>query len=509
MEKDRKRHMKRLIISLSLLLMAATSFAQQIPDSWKGRWWESFLEAPMLPVNLSMQKSTAGWSTQNAQNAEQVIAILNSMTGDSIIDETKPMFFSPLQSTMGIPADEYSFSGDTLRYFHRDLNIRMTLVYNPADSTFSGTFRQNLLRQNIVFTPCDTLTQFKRPQTPQSPYSFYPEHFILSRKDRNGQIVELGGTIAIPKGIAPGKKGFPAVVLVSGSGQQNRDEEIFLHKPFLVIAEHFARQGIATLRYDDRGVGNSRGDYVNATTYDYADDAEFLFNYLRRHDKIDGSRVGILGHSEGGSIAPMIAARNKKVAFVVMMAGSGCKGSDILLQQNEALFLSKEVPDSLIQVRLAIMHDIFNAADSLPESQYQQAFSDIIVSHNAHLTKEQQKAIEMRRSDSYSWAGQMQAPWIKSFIHLDPARYLPKVKCPVMAINGGKDIQVLPKPNLAAVEKLLPKNDRNLFKLYPSLNHLFQNCQRGDTKEYIYIEQTIAPEVLDDMSGWILKNITK
>ena len=473
----RRRRIPYAVVILSYLLTHAALQAQ-VPTDWCGRWWEGMLTEAMLPLNIHIQCDSNG---------------------------VRPLLYSPLQSPTAMKPTQYSYHGDTLSYADKQLGIKMTLHYRPSDSTLTGTFRQQLLRADIIFTPCDTLSQFRRPQTPRPPYSFESRPIQLRRKDRQGNEVVLSGTLAVPTTPPAGKNGYPAVLLVSGSGQQNRDEEIFLHKPFLVIAEYFAQHGIATLRYDDRGVGESRGPVQSATTYDMADDAEALFKLLRKSSRIDRNNVGIIGHSEGGAIAPMIAARNKKVAFVVLMAGPGCTGADILLQQNEALLRVQGIADSLISIRTSCMRDIFRLMDSISPDNYQNAFTQALQRHTSHLDREQLKAIGMRKSDVYMWAQQMQMPWMRAFIKLDPSSYLPQVRCPLMAINGSKDMQVLADPNMEALRTLLPQNaPKPVLIKYDGLNHLFQPCQRGDVSEYFRIEQTIEPKVLQDMANFIL-----
>ena len=500
--------MKRLILlTLSLLLfLQATA---QVPLEWRGRWWRTYLEDAMLPLNLAMHDALYDWKDANATNTHKALADIQQMLGlerDTVISQLYPVLYSPLQSPIGLTADEYSFRNDTLRYTHRQTGIRMTLVYNHEDSTFSGIFRQGMLKMDVIFTPCDTLTSFSRPQTPDPPYSFIPEQITVTHKDAHGQQITLGGTLAIPKCKPASSKGYPAVVLISGSGQQNRDEEIFFHKPFLVLAEYLAQNGIATLRYDDRGIGTSTGNFNEATTSDFASDAEALFEMLRRHEKIDSKRVGLLGHSEGGMIAPMIAARNSKVAFIILEAGPGCTGAEVLLQQNERLFQMKGTPDSLIGIRINCMRELFSLADTVAPDQLMQAINRTLDHHCSPYTKEELSRIGLSKSDALTWNLQLTNPWIKEFLTTNPANYLPKVKCPILAMNGTKDFQVVCEPNLRAIQHLATSCSRLVIMPLPGKNHLMQNCKVGDTREYIFTEETIAPEVLHYIADFILSN---
>jgi len=475
--------MKRITLSVLILTCClGTLFAQNTPLPSHHKW-EGFLEEAMLPLNLVID-------TYNLDNHDTVI----------------PCLYSPIQTNNGLFPSEWSYSNDTLCYYNKNIQARLSLTYNPTDSSFSGIFRQGTMRTYIKFTPCDTFTTFKRPQEPQPPYRFISREVVLQRKDKEGHNVVLTGTLTLPLSVNTQEKiKYPAVLLVSGSGQQNRDEEICNHKPFLVIADYFAQQGIAVLRYDDRGTGHSVGEVATATTLDFADDAEALFNYLRKQPNIDSKRVGILGHSEGGMIAPMIASRNHKVAFVIMMAGPGCSGGDILLQQNKALFKTQRVTDSLIDRRIQCMKDFFGAMDTLVPSNYFLPFTHIIATHTEGLTPEQIDTIGLHKKDAYNWAQQMQMPWMRTFIKLDPANYLPRVKCPILALNGSRDLQVLATPNLEAIQRLASHSAKLQIKQIPNLNHLFQHCNTGLTKEYIYIEETLAPEALQTMTDWILQ----
>ncbi len=333
----------------------------------------------------------------------------------------------------------------------------------------------------------------------------YEEEEIVVNYRQKGNDVTLTGTLTIPKTTAAGQKRFPAVVLVSGSGQQDRDETLMGHKPFRAIAEYFAQRGIATLRYDDRGVGGSKGDLETATTYDFADDAEAMFMELRKHSKIDPKRVGIVGHSEGGAIAPMIAARNKKVSFVVMLAGQGCSGGEVLLQQNRALFQLKGVEDSLIDVRLRCMEAYFDAMNRIAPEQYDSVFKSIANMYAGHLTKKQRRTVGVLGGDAYLFAQQFRTiPWWRTFVMMDPADYLPKVKCPILALNGDKDCQVIAEPNLEAIRRLA-RRAKLTTCLIPDKNHLFQTCTTGAVEEYATLPEDIAPDVLELMSQWILE----
>ena len=408
--------------------------------------------------------------------------------------------YSPLQTSDPIPVSKWSLQGDTMRLECASIGFKTTLV--KRDSIWIGTWRQGIMKESITFRPSDTLYQLRRPQTPLPPYRFSEEIITADYTDSQGNAVHLEGTLSVPH---DSTMRYPCLVLVSGSGQQNRDEEIFFHKPFLVLADYLASHGIAVLRYDDRGVGASTGPLDSADTHLFSEDAEAMFNALKANPHVDFTRLGIGGHSEGGAIAPMVAARNKDVKFVVILAGQGCTGLEVLVQQNEALYRAKGVSDSLVAIRTRCMREIFTttvetrpAASPLTVKDYQ----SIIAKHTANLTKEQIDSIDLRKGTAYALKQQLDSRWMRSFLTLNPANYLPKVQCPILALQGMKDCQVVALPNITGITRLAGNNNKH--QLFTDLNHLFQHCETGSPDEYIQIEETFDPEVMKALADWIL-----
>ncbi|MBQ4376678.1 MAG: alpha/beta hydrolase, partial [Bacteroidales bacterium] len=263
--------------------------------------------------------------------------------------------------------------------------------------------------------------------------------------------------------------------------------------------------GIAVLRYDDRGVGASTGPLDSADTRIFSEDAEAIFNVLRNNPHVDTIRLGIGGHSEGGAIAPMVAARNKGVKFVVMLAGQGCTGQEVLVQQNEALFRAKGVSDSLVAIRTACMRELFMsavetrpAASRLTVKDYQA----IIAKYTSGLTKEQIDSIDLKKGIAYALKQQLDTRWMQTFLRLDPAEYLPRVTCPILALNGWKDCQVLCEPNQNRIEELT--GGRAVCNQLRWLNHLFQHCKTGSPDEYMLIEETFDFDTMETIADWIL-----
>ncbi len=401
--------------------------------------------------------------------------------------------YSPLQTSDPIPVSKWSLQGDTLRLECASIGFKTTLI--KQDSIWSGTWRQGIMKESITFHPSDTLYQLRRPQTPLPPYRFNEETVTTDYTDSQGNAIHLEGTLSVPYGST---LRYPCLMLVSGSGQQNRDEEILFHKPFLVLADYLASRGIAVLRYDDRGMGASTGPLDSADTRLFAEDAEAMFNALKANSHIDLNRLGIGGHSEGGAIAPMVATRNKDVKFIVMLAGQGCTGLEVLVQQNEALFRAKGVSDSLVSIRTRCMRDLFG----LPQESSVKDYQVVILRQTSGLTKEQIDSIDLRKGTAYTLKQQLDSRWMRTFLSLDPADYLPKVQCPILALQGSKDCQVVALPNIARIAELSRKNIH--YRIFTGLNHLFQHCATGSPDEYVQIEETFAPEAMKAIADWIL-----
>lgn len=459
-------------IAFLLAALSGANAQNQVPDRFAGRWWLGFIEEASLPINLTFEATGEGADL---------------------------LLYSPLQTDQAFVATEWSFAGDTLRMVYDALGMRMTLRWNSADSTFSGTFRQGMLRTDIRFQPADTLFSLVRPQEPQPPYPYREEEVKAVRKKAG---VTLSGTLTLPEGKGP----FPAVVLISGSGMQNRDEELMGHKPFKVLADWLTRQGIAVLRYDDRGTGGSRGDVEKATTLDLADDAEAMFDLLRKDKRIDSKHIGLAGHSEGGLIASIIAARNKRVGFVVMLAGQGCSGAEVLLQQNGRILQLQGVDTALVAIRVAYLKALFQVLEEVQDDKVQSVAVPMANEFCEGLTTEQRKQIGLRKAEVMMLVQSLQVPWMRTFLGLDNREYLSKVRCPILAVNGDKDCQVV-VDNLKMV-KSATNGQADTLRMN-GLNHLMQHCGTGLADEYFTIEETMAPEVMEALSDWILRIVRK
>lgn len=404
---------------------------------------------------------------------------------------------SPDQHATGIPVSSVSFDNSILKLVASALQMEYVGTLKP-EGIVEGTFKQaglsiplNLSRDVVE------KQEIIRLQEPKKPFPYYEEEVIF-RNDGAG--IKLAGTLTLPQ-----REGvFPAVVLITGSGAQNRNEELMGHKPFLIIADFLTRNGIAVLRFDDRGTASSEGDFKTATTNDFATDVNAAVDYLLTRKEINKKKIGLIGHSEGGIIAPIVANNSKNVSFLVLLAGTGIPGDKLLLLQQELIGKASGMSDEKISDVKKISSSIFELVNK--SSSVDQLNIDL-----TNFVKQELKTFPDRPqsiSDDDFVKAQVQEvtnPWMLNFIKYNPAVALEKVKCPVLALNGEKDLQVPPKENLGAIKDALAKGgNKNVMAIeLPGLNHLFQECNTGAPSEYATIEQTVSPVALDEILKWV------
>ena len=404
---------------------------------------------------------------------------------------------SPDQGAKGIKIGPVTLDGS-------EISIKAPLLmaeYNGTiknDTLIEGKFNQagqslplNLVKQKRAFT-------LNRPQEPRPPFPYISEEVNFINEKAG---IKMAGTLTIPEGEGP----FPAVILITGSGSQNRNEELMGHKPFWVIADHLSRNGIAVLRYDDRGVGQSQGTPLNATSADFADDVAGAFSFLRTRNEIDHQRIGLAGHSEGGFIAPIVASKNPAVAFIVSLAGTGVPGESILNRQNQDINLASGADAREVKKGISINKKLFavlkkETDNTKAEKRIAEVYRKVLIKENKSPEEIDQALKQLNGSMS-----PVSYNWLRYFISTDPALYWKKVKCPVLALNGEKDLQVAAGQNLPAIEKAVKSggNREVTIMTLPDLNHLFQHCKTGLPSEYGEIEETFSPEVLKIMTDWI------
>lgn len=386
------------------------------------------------------------------------------------LDDENPTMDSPDQGAKGIPVQLERKPGGKIVIKIPALGASYEGVWLIRQ--IAGTFTQMNVSFPLTLTPGEEKPA--RPQTPQSPFPYQAEEVSFT----NGDVV-LSGTLTLPDGYT---RNTPALVMVTGSGLQNRDEEIFDHKPFAVIADALARAGIATLRYDDRGFNGYDGDINACTTEDFKNDA--LAGIVLLKERFD--KVGVLGHSEGGTIALMLAS-DQKTDFIISLAGMVISGAETLVWQNRLALLEAGIPEATVETYCRLLKDAFDKqinGGSFPSADLYD-LPDVL--------KQNYQAV----------LAQIRTPYMSHLLTLDMRQILPGINCPVMALNGTKDIQVEAEGNLEALRKGLPANGTNHIEPIEGVNHLFQHCTTGSVSEYRTIEETFAPEVLEKITAWI------
>lgn len=389
----------------------------------------------------------------------------------------------PEQGARGIPVPVATFENGVFKWEIAGIQAKYEGKLKEGGNEIEGTFTQ-IAPQPLNLKKLDRPPAGpNRPQEPKPPFPYLIEEVTFPGA---AQGTVLSGTMTIPAG--GGKR--PAVILLTGSGPQDRDEQIMGHKPFWVLADHLSRRGFVVLRYDDRGFGKSTGQFSEATTTDFSRDAEGALDFIRKREEVDPKRVGFLGHSEGGLIAPMVAAKRAEVAFLVLMAAPGVPGREIVTEQARRIMKTSGLPDSTIEANTATQKKIFDilAAETDLETARKKISEALAGQPNAE-----------------SAARSSTSRWFREFAFYDPATALAMVKCPVLALNGELDLQVLPDQNLPPIEAALSKaGNKNLQMLrLPKLNHLLQTAKTGLPAEYGQIEETMAPVALEAISKWM------
>lgn len=409
---------------------------------------------------------------------------------------------SPDQGAFGIPVTSITFDTPELIIKMPKIGLTYTGKVNDTYDKIEGDFQQaglNIplaLQREVVEKPIAN-----RPQTPTEPFPYYTEEISFANEKAG---ITLAGTLSLPS-----QEGqFPIVILISGSGPQDRNSNIMDHKIFLVLADHLTRQGIGVLRYDDRGIGGSTGNFSLATSEDFASDVLAGVEYLKTRPEVKADQIGLVGHSEGGLIAPMVAVASADVNFMVLLAGPGVPGSDILLLQSRLISEADGKSETNIQVTENILKGVFAATKN----------SDDLEASKKEITAVYKKALKKLPIEEVESFGDLDVyidqqirvlttPWFLYFFEYDPKTSLEKVTCPVLALNGEKDLQVDPNQNLPAIEAALKKagNKHYEVKTLKDLNHLFQTDKTGNPGNYGKIEETFAPSALEEISSWILK----
>jgi uncharacterized protein len=464
--------MKTLFFQLVWLLMLNTSLlAQQttISGSWKGT-----LEVPgdklTLVVNITAQDGTY----------KSTLDSPDQMAFDIPVEKTT---FDGKQLILELPPMAANFSGEI-----------------QADGSIAGNWVQAGMRFPLVLSRTEKQSNKPiRPQEPLPPFPYATEEVVI---DNTTAGVQLAGTLTIPRGKGP----HPAVVLVSGSGPQNRDEEIAGHKPFLVLADFLTRNGIATLRYDDRGFAGSTGDFAASTSVDFKEDARFAFDFLRSQKRISKKKCGVIGHSEGGMIAQMLAADSKDVAFIVLLAAPGVAIPELMLKQAQLIGEAQGASPMELQITNETNQAVFDILQKEKDlEKARTAVANEMGKMAEKLSGDNPQRKQMLEQQLMASTESVLTPWFLFFINYKPADYLSKIKCPVLALNGEKDTQVEARSNIDAIKTIISKNGNKKVTshILPDLNHLFQTAETGAPGEYAKIEETFAPSAMQLIVDWL------
>jgi pimeloyl-ACP methyl ester carboxylesterase len=450
---------------------------------WTGLW-VLVLGMPHLVVGQSI---TGDWKGTLKTERISLRVGLHVQQGDSGYEAKLDILD---QAARGLPLTAVTFADSILRF-------------ELGAAAYTGRYQPDGKIVGKLVQPGETMPMdlergvwsINRPQEPVAPFPYTIEDVQYPNAAAQG--VTLAGTLTIPDQATP----YPAVILITGSGANNRDEEILMHKPFWVIADYLSRHGVAVLRFDDRGVGKSTGNHVMATSADFAADALAGVAYLQTRTDLKISKIGLLGHSEGGVIGPMAAIQSEAIDFLVLLAGTGVRGDKLLAAQSELILRADGVAEEEIQKTRAINEDVYRII--LKSKTAGQARGKI----TQRLQKAAQTDSTLTDAAIQTVVAQINNVWFRFFLKHDPAAVLAQVHCPVLAVNGDKDIQVPAQMNLDAIAAALKTagNQAVTIHTFPGLNHLFQHCQTCVIGEYAQLEETIAPEVLEMVGNWILE----
>ncbi|MFC3194914.1 alpha/beta hydrolase family protein [Marinicella sediminis] len=467
----------------------------------------NFIQGGVIPLTFSRVDPNA----KTGSNSSAVTEILGQWGGTVEIPgnplslilhindqdgQVKATADSPDQGATGLLVDQVSLDDGLVRFTMQALGVEFTGQLSEDQQTIAGDFVQQGMQFKLTLTRGASPKQvYERPQNPQPPFDYQVKEVLVNNPQAG---ITLAGTLTLPKD-QPVKA---AAVMITGSGPQDRDETVFEHKPFWVIANHLTQAGYAVLRMDDRGVGESTGDFKTATSEDFVTDISAGVDFLQQHADIPADKVGVIGHSEGGMIGPMLAAERHDLAFVIMLAGPGIPITELLAEQKYLIALASGGDQDTLQKQR--VKDL--------------AFHDVLAQYAGTAQYTEQASLHLRETmaDQVNSEAQLEAlvsstikpynsPWFEYFIAYDPTPFIGRIKAPVLAINGSKDLQVAAESNLAGIERILSKADHQDYTLInlPGLNHLLQHSETGSPLEYIKLTTTVEPVALEAMTEWL------
>ncbi len=481
---------RRVFCICPLLFIFFLSDAQKITGTWQGTL---DVQGNQIPIVFHIKKDSTG---------KWVAA-----------------FDSPSQHAFGLPCSEVILKDDSIILMMAILNGKYAGLLNTDESQITGYWFQgpgSLPLKVKKTSDTTTVKEQKRPQTPRPPFSYHSEEVLYTNAD---QSIQFGGTLTYPKkdslkGLSETQT-YPAVILITGSGQQDRDETLFGHKPFAVIADYLTKQGFVVLRVDDRGMGKTTGIFSDATSMDFAKDVEAGLDYLEKLPMVNKNKIGLIGHSEGGLIAPIVADEKREIKFIILLAGPGIPVIDLMQQQMEAVSISNGETITEARANGQLMRIVWDAAAKNEDSATTilhirmkiENWSKTLDTATLAKFKSRDTAIINRQITEAITA--LNSKWYKYFISFNPQPYLEKLNCKVLALNGSKDVQVIAGTNLKGIKQSLQKSKSPEYDTIeiPGLNHLFQSCIKCNPAEYIDLEESFSPVALDTMGNWLKKNV--
>jgi hypothetical protein len=455
----------------------------------------AFLTLPFLGIS---QDITGTWHGNLEVQAGRKMLFIFQISGNESKLTTEIAI--PSQGAKGLQSHLTTFADGVLIVDASNLGFKFNGKWNAASRTIEGSFQEGVNIVPLVLTK-ESIVEVKpnRPQEPIKPYPYQVEDITFTNQKDN---VTLAGTLTLPN---PSQKKPPVVILISGSGPQDRDESFMTHKPFLVLSDYLTRRGIAVLRYDDRGFGESTGNFAEGTTADFASDVLSAIDFLKSHPKIDKSKIGLIGHSEGAIIAPMVANQSKDVGFIVMLAGTGTSGKFVSYTQS---IDNRNFPVADQKQFEAYVKEAIDIAST--EKETDSVKEDLIIFYqNSEMLKSLLPAEVNKKEFIQNLVSVRTSPWMRYFYNYNPVDEIKKIRIPALALYGSKDTQVPPKYHLQQVKDALAasKSKHQEVVLLVGLNHIFQESKTGLTSEYAQIEQTFAPLALETIGNWIINQI--
>jgi pimeloyl-ACP methyl ester carboxylesterase len=449
-------------------------------------------------ISFFSQDISGDWSGIAKKGSKEITFVFKLKLESSTYSSTMSV---PTFRVSGIKPTTTTFANGKLIIDGSNVGMKYEGTFNSKTNQFEGTYKEggvelllNLKKGSIK------IAEAKRPQEPLKPYPYYEEEVVFKNTEAN---ISLAGTLTLPS-----KNGkFPVVILISGSGPQDRDETFMGHKPFLVLSDYLTKQGVGVLRFDDRGQGESTGDFGNATTEDFSKDVLSAISYLKTRKEVDVKNIGLVGHSEGGIIAPLVANNSKDVAFMVLLASTGIPGEELSVIQSRTL---RQFP---VKDEVAYEKNTRKAIAIVTSSKSDLEIKNELTTHYNNFIRPILTSLNVPEDKINLFIeGQLKTslkPWSRYFLQYNPADEIEKLKIPVLSLNGSKDTQVNAKMNQDGIRNALIKGGNKDYKIVEleNLNHFFQECKTGRMDEYRKIEQTFSPKALKEISSWILKKI--